>query len=67
MKIQHNIIKFKILSRKKIGDRYEPVSEFHSWNSSHVISNYFLFQLQLHSDHHMNAIKRYQSLQHLVE
>jgi alkane 1-monooxygenase len=43
---------------------YERVNPLHSWNASHKLSNYFLFQLQRHSDHHYNAIKRYQVLNH---
>jgi alkane 1-monooxygenase len=44
--------------------QYERVNPLHSWNASHLISNFFLFQLQRHSDHHYNAIKRYQILDH---
>lgn len=41
---------------------YERVMPVHSWNTDYIISNFFLFQLQRHSDHHYNAIKRYQIL-----
>jgi alkane 1-monooxygenase len=44
--------------------KYERVNPLHSWNASHLVSNFFLFQLQRHSDHHANAIKRYQVLNH---
>jgi alkane 1-monooxygenase len=44
--------------------RYERVNPLHSWNASHRISNFFLFQLQRHSDHHVRASKRYQLLKH---
>jgi len=54
---------YGILRKEKDG-RHERVNPLHSWNSSHVISNFFLFQLQRHSDHHANAIKRYQILNH---
>lgn len=47
--------------------RYERVNPLHSWNASHLVSNFFLFQLQRHSDHHYNAIKRYQILEHYDE
>jgi len=47
--------------------RYERVNPAHSWNASHLVSNFFLFQLQRHSDHHVNAIKRYQVLNHYDE
>lgn len=41
---------------------YEPVTIHHSWNTPHRITNYFLFKLQRHSDHHANALKPYQVL-----
>jgi len=44
--------------------RYEKVTPYHSWNASHTISNFLLFQLQRHSDHHAFAYKRYQVLDH---
>ncbi len=47
--------------------RYERVNPMHSWNASHLISNFFLFQLQRHSDHHAFAAKRYQVLKHYDE
>jgi alkane 1-monooxygenase len=47
--------------------QYERVNPLHSWNASHLVSNFFLFQLQRHSDHHYNAIKRYQVLDHYDE
>lgn len=63
-----NYVEHYGLSRKELDNgRFEPVKEYHSWNSSHVISNYFLFQLQLHTDHHMYAIKKYQTLQHVED
>jgi alkane 1-monooxygenase len=36
----------------------------HSWNSSHRVSNLFLYQLQRHSDHHAHPSRRYQALRH---
>jgi len=36
----------------------------HSWNSNHVFSNWALFHLQRHSDHHAHPLRRYQSLRH---
>ena len=49
---------------KNRNNKYERVSHLHSWNANHLVSNFFLFQLQRHSDHHMNAIRRYQALKH---
>ena len=65
---QVNYIEHYGIVRKKNEDgRYERVTQLHSWNANHLISNFFLFQLQRHSDHHMNAIKRYQVLDHFDE
>eukprot|EP01116_Phalansterium_solitarium_P019201 TRINITY_DN529_c0_g1_i1.p1 TRINITY_DN529_c0_g1~~TRINITY_DN529_c0_g1_i1.p1 ORF type:complete len:386 (-),score=103.27 TRINITY_DN529_c0_g1_i1:899-2056(-) len=38
------------------------VTPMHSWNTGYRISNYLLFKLQRHSDHHANAGRRYQIL-----
>ncbi len=58
---------YGIVRRTDATGKYERVNPFHSWNASHLISNFFLFQLQRHSDHHANAIKRYQVLNHYDE
>jgi alkane 1-monooxygenase len=55
---------YGIVRKQLHGGKYERVNPLHSWNASHLISNFFLFQLQRHSDHHANAIKRYQVLDH---
>ena len=63
-----NYVEHYGLSRKEIkAGQYERVNPLHSWNASFLISNFFLFQLQRHSDHHANAIKRYQVLDHFDE
>ncbi|GAA1386853.1 alkane 1-monooxygenase [Catellatospora chokoriensis] len=48
-------------SRNATG-RYDKVDPRHSWNSDRVVTNVFLFQLQRHSDHHANPLRRYQVL-----
>jgi alkane 1-monooxygenase len=40
----------------------EPVTIHHSWNAPHRFTNYGLFKLQRHSDHHENGYKPYQIL-----
>lgn len=56
------------LERKEIGDgKYERVTPIHSWNASNWVTNYFLFHLQRHSDHHASAGRRYQILRHFDE
>jgi alkane 1-monooxygenase len=58
-----NYIEHYGLLRNKLPDgSYEPVNITHSWNAPHRISNYFLFKLQRHSDHHAFAHKPYQVL-----
>ena len=53
------------MERKKLSDgSYEKVTPIHSWNASQLVSNFLLFQLQRHSDHHAYAYKRYQVLDH---
>ena len=47
--------------------RYERVDPRHSWNADHTVSNLLLYQLQRHSDHHANPIRRYQTLRHFEE
>ena len=42
--------------------KVEPCRPHHSWNSNHVVTNWMLFHLQRHSDHHAHASRRYQSL-----
>lgn len=58
---------YGIVRRQLPDGRYERVNPLHSWNASHLVSNFFLFQLQRHSDHHAHAIKRYQVLDHYDE
>lgn len=58
---------YGIVRKKMPTGKYERVNPLHSWNASYLISNFFLFQLQRHSDHHANAFKRYQVLNHCDE
>lgn len=56
------------LERREVAPgRFEKVEPIHSWNSSHILSNWFLFHLQRHSDHHAHAGRRYQILRHFEE
>jgi len=48
-------------------NEYEPVSPMHSWNANARITNFFLFKLQRHSDHHAYAARRYQTLRSFSE
>lgn len=63
-----NYVEHYGISRREVAPgKYERVNPLHSWNASHLISNFFLFQLQRHSDHHAFAGKRYQILKHYDE
>jgi alkane 1-monooxygenase len=63
-----NYIEHYGMARKQLPNgRYEKVTPLHSWNASHLVSNFLLFQLQRHSDHHAFAYKRYQVLNHYDE
>jgi alkane 1-monooxygenase len=63
-----NYVEHYGMARRELAPgKYERVNPLHSWNASHLVSNFFLFQLQRHSDHHYNAIKRYQVLDHYEE
>lgn len=58
-----NYIEHYGLRREKKPDgSYEKVTIKHSWNAPHRFSNYLLFKLQRHSDHHENSLKPYQTL-----
>jgi alkane 1-monooxygenase len=60
-----NYIEHYGIVRKEIAEgRYERVNPTHSWNTNQLVTNFFLFQLQRHSDHHANANRRYQVLRH---
>ena len=56
------------LKRAKREDgRYVRTDPRHSWNADHTVSNLLLYQLQRHSDHHANPLRRYQTLRHFEE
>ncbi len=55
---------YGLLRAQRASGRYEPCLPRHSWNSNHVFSNWALFHLQRHSDHHAHPLRRYQSLRH---
>jgi alkane 1-monooxygenase len=58
-----NYIEHYGLERKIQPDgKYENINITHSWNAPHRVSNYLLFKLQRHSDHHENSLKPYQTL-----
>jgi len=55
---------YGLLRQRRPDGRYEVCQPHHSWNSNHVFSNWIVFHLQRHSDHHAHPLRRYQSLRH---
>jgi alkane 1-monooxygenase len=55
---------YGLLRQKRSNGLYERCQPHHSWNSNHTCSNWALYHLQRHSDHHANPGRRYQSLRH---
>ncbi|MEU5784070.1 alkane 1-monooxygenase [Micromonospora lupini] len=53
---------YGLARQRTAAGRYERVDPRHSWNSDRTVTNVFLFQLQRHSDHHANPLRRYQTL-----
>lgn len=46
---------------------YERIAPCHSWNAAHRLTNWLLFNLQRHSDHHFLASRPYYQLRHYDE
>jgi alkane 1-monooxygenase len=55
---------YGLLRQKGADGRFVRCDPEHSWNSNHVVTNLFLYQLQRHSDHHANPTRHYQALRH---
>jgi len=55
---------YGLLRGQRAPGKYEACQPHHSWNSNHIFSNWILFHLQRHSDHHAHPLRRYQSLRH---
>lgn len=63
-----NYIEHYGMVRREIAPgRYERVNPLHSWNANPLLSNFYLFQLQRHADHHAHSNRRYQVLRHVEE
>jgi alkane 1-monooxygenase len=61
-----NYIEHYGLRRREIAPgRYEPTDSRHSWNDSRRLTNWALFNLGRHTDHHNAAGRRYQILRHV--
>ncbi|MDA3638564.1 alkane 1-monooxygenase [Mycobacterium xenopi] len=58
---------YGLLRQRTPNGRYERCTPKHSWNSDHIVTNLFLYQLQRHSDHHANPTRRYQTLRSFAD
>ncbi|SIS67303.1 alkane 1-monooxygenase [Phaeovulum vinaykumarii] len=59
-----NYVEHYGLTREHRGNgKYEHVLPRHSWNASHMASNWLLINLQRHSDHHYKPERRFPLLQ----
>jgi alkane 1-monooxygenase len=60
-----NYVEHYGLSRAEVAPgKYERVQPWHSWNAAHRLTNWLLFNLQRHSDHHYLASRPYDRLRH---
>jgi alkane 1-monooxygenase len=53
---------YGLVRREVAPGRYESVKAIHSWEAREVLSNLWLIKLERHADHHVNPLRRYQSL-----
>lgn len=64
LEIINYIEHYGLLRDKKADGKYENIQVWHSWNSNRRLTNWFLFNLQRHSDHHWKPGRRYQLLRY---
>lgn len=55
---------YGLMRQKDEKGKYERTRPEHSWNSNHIVTNLFLYQLQRHSDHHAHPTRSFQALRH---
>jgi len=67
LEVVNYIEHYGLTRNKNEKGNYERVNITHSWNANHLVTNWLLFHLQRHSDHHANASRRYQVLRHFDE
>jgi alkane 1-monooxygenase len=58
---------YGLLRQRDPGGRYERCAPQHSWNSSRRLSNWLLYQLERHADHHAHPLRPYQLLRHFED
>lgn len=62
-----NYIEHYGLVRRERGGSAERVAAHHSWDTDSPLTNWYLFQLGRHADHHLHAGRRYQLLESLPQ
>lgn len=63
-----NYIEHYGLRRRRLANgRPEPVAPHHAWNADFVVSNWLLFNLQLHSDHHAHVERPFETLRSMPQ
>ena len=63
-----NYVEHYGLERRALANgRFERVGPQHSWNAAHRLTNWYLFNLQRHADHHVAAARPFWLLRHLPE
>lgn len=61
-----NYVEHYGLSRREVRPGvYERTTPFHSWNASERVTNWLLFHLERHADHHAHASRPYFALRHV--
>ncbi len=58
---------YGLLRERQPGGRYAPVRPEHSWNADFPVSNWLLFNLQLHSDHHAHVARPFEALRSMPQ
>jgi alkane 1-monooxygenase len=53
---------YGLLRKKYENGKYEKITHMHSWNANGLLGRLMLFELSRHSDHHLVASKKYQTL-----
>lgn len=56
---------YGLVRRELKPGRFERVTPLHSWNAGHRLTNWYLFNLQRHADHHAHANRPYWLLRHI--
>jgi alkane 1-monooxygenase len=63
-----NYVEHYGLERRQLANgKYERVTPQHSWNASQRLTNWYLFNLQRHADHHAFAARPYWLLHHIED